>query len=174
MKTLIIVLLLLVGQACLSVGVVHAGEFYLVGNGVSIHSERTYTDTELKQVSPVLNTYYEKEVRKKFNWNNSGVGVQYDQQLDNWVIGLNAGQYIDSLFKNAFYIGGHGAYRFKWADVGLTLDYHDRSKFAGIAPIPYMGVKYKKVGVNLLYIPKVDFAGTKSVNTLFFQFLMKI
>lgn len=90
-----------------------------------------------------------------YNQVNPGLGLEY--HWDNWFVG--ALTYRDSFYKQAY--SAYGGYRLPYhinedwsVYASLRVGYLNGSGFHGPVALPTVGVTYKRVSVETLFIPK--------------------
>jgi hypothetical protein len=113
--------------------------------------------------------------------NNYGLGLEYDRR-DSGSVGRYFGGWIRDSFGNpSFYLGS--AYQWTWLNSGrirvdagfITMLWRrtiensngDEKMHVVLAGLPMLSVEDKKtgIGINFSFIPKIAFAGERTVNT---------
>jgi len=161
-----------------------AGQFDLILNGQSFHSEKQYIEYTETIHNKTCYYWYCSETteqiihKRDFNQTNTGLGIQYD--LNDYSF-IQVGYYKDSYYTTANYIGIGYTKNFNVVNdlklgTGITIQYlHSPSYMKGhpfIVPLPIATFGTSDIALQMLFSPKIG--KINDVDALFFQLKIKI
>lgn len=152
-----LLLLLLTSQASAD-----DGDWSLQINGTSWHAA-SHIDEPYYVWNETTGSYEIAIRKKRFNQQNTGFGIEYEQQINaHWNMLWNVGSLVNSMGDQSSYAGG--ALVRHWGDIirldaGVflgALNYPSYKKSPFAVALPMLAIGTRRVGINLIVIPPVD------------------